>query len=413
MKTIKHSVMGRFLVRGLFLGVAIMLWGHYQYASAQWSTNGTNVFYNGGNVGIGTTSPCCPLSVIHSSAHTTSGSMDATDLPLAVRNTSNTNNNFSLLSFQDSTGWGNALIGAQQMDQTNHSGELVFYTRNAGTGGERMRIDKSGNVGIGTTSPAMKLHIVGFGAGTAPSWNAADNFLLEGSTTFAIQQFLTGATGQSVIEFSRAGASPSRARGYLLYDNSNDYLAFGLNGASEKMRIDSGGNVGIGTTSPASGYKLDVNGSTNVTGNLNVTGNIAAKYQDVAEWVPSTEQIPAGTVVVLDSSRSNQVITSTEAYDTRVAGVVSEQPGIALGERGKGKVLVATTGRVLVKVDASKGPIHIGDLLVTSEIPGFAMKSEPITIGNRKFHTPGTLIGKALESMEKGSGKILVLLSLQ
>jgi hypothetical protein len=179
------------------------------------------------------------------------------------------------------------------------------------------------------------------------------------------------------------------------------------------MRIDSGGNVGIGTTSPASGYKLDVNGSTNVTGNLNVTGNIAAKYQDVAEWVPSTEQIPAGTVVVLDSSRSNHVISSTEAYDTRVSGVVSERPGIALGESGTGKVLVATTGRVLVKVDASKAPIHIGDLLVTSEIPGFAMKSEPITIGNRKFHTPGTLIGKALESMEKGSGKILVLLSLQ
>jgi hypothetical protein len=90
-----------------------------------------------------------------------------------------------------------------------------------------------------------------------------------------------------------------------------------------------------------------------------------------------------------------------------------QQPGIAVGESGTGKVLVATTGRVLVKVDASNAPIHIGDVLVTSDIPGVAMKSEPITIGKRKFHTPGTLIGKGLEPLEKGSGKILVLLSLQ
>jgi len=85
-----------------------------------------------------------------------------------------------------------------------------------------------------------------------------------------------------------------------------------------------------------------------------------------------------------------------------VAGVVSEKPGIALGESGANKVLVATTGRVLVNVDASNGPIHIGDLLVTSDVPGLAMKSEPIKIGNRKMHMPGTLIGKALEPLEKG-----------
>ncbi len=93
--------------------------------------------------------------------------------------------------------------------------------------------------------------------------------------------------------------------------------------------------------------------------------------------------------------------------------MVSEQPGIALGESGKGKVLVATTGRVLVKVDATKAPIHIGDLLATSDVPGVAMKSEPVNIGGVQLHRPGTLIGKALEPLAKGSSKILVLLSLQ
>jgi hypothetical protein len=150
-----------------------------------------------------------------------------------------------------------------------------------------------------------------------------------------------------------------------------------------------------------------------VTGNLNVTGNINAKYQDVAEWVPSSEQFAAGSVVVLDATKSNQVIASSTAYDTRVAGVISAQPGITLGEKSDSKVLVATTGRVRVKVDATKAPINIGDLLVTSDIPGVAMKSEPIEFAGRKMHMPGTIIGKALEPLAKGKGEILVLLSLQ
>ena len=133
----------------------------------------------------------------------------------------------------------------------------------------------------------------------------------------------------------------------------------------------------------------------------------------MAEWVESSQTLPAGTVVVLDSTKSNQVTSSTQAYYTPVAGVISEQPGIALGESGDNKVLVATTGRVRVKVDASKGPIHIGDLLVTSDTPGAAMKSQPVNIGGVQLHRPGTLIGKALEPLAKGTGEILVLLSLQ
>ena len=150
-----------------------------------------------------------------------------------------------------------------------------------------------------------------------------------------------------------------------------------------------------------------------MNGNINVNGNINAKYQDVAEWVPSTQKLAAGTVVILDPERNNQVLASATAYDTSVAGVVSAQPGIALGERGEGKVLVATTGRVKVKVDATRSPIKIGDLIVTSEVEGVAMKSEPVSVGGVAMHRPGTLIGKALESLGKGTGKILVLLSLQ
>jgi hypothetical protein len=46
-------------------------------------------------------------------------------------------------------------------------------------------------------------------------------------------------------------------------------------------------------------------------------------------------------------------------------------------------------------------------------VAGVAMRSEPVSIGGVAMHRPGTLIGKALESLDKGTGEILVLLSLQ
>jgi hypothetical protein len=51
--------------------------------------------------------------------------------------------------------------------------------------------------------------------------------------------------------------------------------------------------------------------------------------------------------------------------------------------------------------------------LVTSDVPGLAMKSQPIDVGGVKIHRPGTLVGKALEPLRQGTGEILVLLSLQ
>jgi hypothetical protein len=181
----------------------------------------------------------------------------------------------------------------------------------------------------------------------------------------------------------------------------------GSNGGTIALSAHANGTVGIGTDSPDAAYKLDV------VGNIRVSGNIAAKYQDVAEWVDASAPLPAASVVVLDSDKSNHVVASSRAYDTRVAGVVSTQPGLILGERGENAVLVATTGRVKLKVDATRGAIRVGDLLVTSNKAGVAMKSRPINIGGTRIHRPGTIIGKALEPMAKGEGEILVLLSLQ
>jgi hypothetical protein len=195
----------------------------------------------------------------------------------------------------------------------------------------------------------------------------------------------------------------------LYQSNAKDGNPFSA--GTPRLYVKSDGNVGIGTTNPQS--PLDVNGNLNVTGNATISGNIAAKYQDIAEWTSARTELPSGTVVTLDTLKPNSVMASNKRYDTRVAGVVSAQPGVILGEGGPNRILVATTGRIKVRVDARRYPIRIGDLLVTSNRPGVAMRSRPIRVGGKLIHRPGTIIGKALETLPNGAGEILVLVSLQ
>jgi len=447
---------------------------------------------SGGNVGIGTTSPVSKLHLQVTSTNTTTGPLAAADIGLFISNSDTTANNIAAISFGNSAPGNQAQIGVVNIGSTlTAGGHLFFNTRAAGGGlAERMRIDSSGNVGIGTTTPLARLDVRtgtvalppggGLDPNTYHTWlpfSDGKNYI-RGTTIIADQGGSVGIGAAPNYKLDVAGDIRSTT-GFRFQDNSFQTTAATMTGVTAGEGLTGGGtsgtvtltntdkgstqnifkNVanGTGTTQFSAGSNSDAvrfagSGGTSVTfdaatkkvtidatastgsagniaagqfgqntgggnytfpGNVTVNGNIAAKYQDMAEWVPSSEQLPTGTVVVLDSTKSNQVIASTRAYDTRVAGVISEQPGISLGESGAGKVLVATTGRVLVQVNASKSPIHIGDLLVTSDVPGVAMKSEPVNLGGVQLHRPGTLIGKALEPLEKGRGKILVLLSLQ
>jgi hypothetical protein len=125
------------------------------------------------------------------------------------------------------------------------------------------------------------------------------------------------------------------------------------------------------------------------------------------------DEIPNGAVVVIDPQHPGKLKLSTDAYDTRVAGVVSGangiHPGIAMHQEGinNGGRNVALTGRVYVLADASNGAIHPGDLVTTSAIPGYAMK---VTNHDR---AQGAILGKAMSELEEGSGSVLVLVTLQ
>ena len=105
---------------------------------------------------------------------------------------------------------------------------------------------------------------------------------------------------------------------------------------------------------------------------------------------------------------------SNEVYNRKVAGIISGaggiQTGMLMGQKGTvadGLYPVALTGRVYCYVDATIHPVHAGDFLTTSRIPGHAMKVTEYAKAN------GAILGKAMSSLEKGKGLVLVLVSLQ
>jgi hypothetical protein len=378
---------------------------------AQWTTSGTTTSTTN-NVGVGTTTPIYPITVVKDQAGATAvvaiNRADTTGAQASVGVSRTLDWSSKYLSFgvtapsfgvpglNDTALFHSAGVPLKFGSET--ANDILFFTN--GYNNTRMTITGAGNVGIGAATP-----------GVLNGFNYAPYIPLH-------IQALGGAVASVAVDSAAAGS------GFVINDSSQPLdnrmwsMSQGAGGGkltfathtdagvkSDKLVLDRSGNVGVGTSAPTARL--------HVAGDIRVDGNINAKYQDVAEWVPSRQRLSAGTVVVVDPVGVNGVLASASAYDTGVAGVVSEQPGLILGDEGEGKVKVATTGRVRVKVDATSAPVRAGDLLVSGEREGYAMKSQPVRLGKRKIHSPGTIIGKALESLEKGTGEILVLLSLQ
>lgn len=174
------------------------------------------------------------------------------------------------------------------------------------------------------------------------------------------------------------------------------------------MHLDGSGNLQTAGTVMPSSVQVAAGGSV-VTPVLQITGG-----SDVAEPFQTLQQnIPKGSVLVIDDHNPGRLKLSEHAYDTRVAGVISGangiNPGISLNQRGvlEGGQNVALSGRVYVRADASHRPIKPGDLLTTSDTAGHAMKAAE----NRNAR--GAILGKAMSALPEGTGMVLVLVSLQ
>jgi len=128
---------------------------------------------------------------------------------------------------------------------------------------------------------------------------------------------------------------------------------------------------------------------------------------DFAEMLPARRGLEPGDVLVIGPD--GQLARSSQAYQSTVVGVYSTQPGYLGGGEHRGQAgyaPLAVVGIVPVKVSAENGPVHPGDLLVASATPGHAMAAGP--------NPPqGTVIGKALAGLDRGTGTVLMLAMLQ
>ncbi|MBU1036844.1 hypothetical protein KKF32_02300, partial [Patescibacteria group bacterium] len=282
--------------------------------SSLWILNGSDLYPDdlGYNVGIGTTSPAEKLEIDNTSgvSRLRITDIDATDNPE--------------LQLQYGTGDEHWALYNEKWDDS---------FRIWGNGADRLTILQSGDVGIGTTSPAEKLEVIGKIKGTElcigtdcraewpagaggtltgigitnyiPKWTSATN--LEDSQIFddgtdidintdlqVVGDIKLGGTEGDITDVNMIlGYDDLHLRSSDIVNNSGIYLddspqliSF-YTGGTEKMRMDSAGNLGIGTSTP--GYKLDVqNGQVNASGGLCIAGDCKLNWSEVSN-------LPTGT----------------------------------------------------------------------------------------------------------------------
>jgi hypothetical protein len=376
----------------------------------------------GGNVGIGITNPVYKLDISN------------TTVPGGLR--VNTNYSASVNyggQFSASNGSFNIGVYGSASGPADSANFALYGSASGGIENWGLYVADGnayfdGNVGIGTTSPGTnKLKVVGDTAITS-------NLNVGGSITIA-------GTSQkdSLIWYGTAG-SQYRINNwndhFILYGGSNSFLNYLPSSKSLVIGAGSGGSVYTDADYTVVVGGLEVYNNILADYNLRVSGNItvpngamcldddltctppaaghikalaydAAGHSDVAEYVNSDKKLEPGDVVIIDPENDNQVTITNKPYDTRVAGVISTSPGVTLGskENESGMKPLAIAGIVPTKVTTINGSIKRGDLLTTSNILGYAMKATEYKLG--------TIVGKAIESLESGEGVINVLITLQ
>ena len=222
---------------------------------------------SGGNVGIGTTSPSYKLQVYNSSNGTTAA-FGGTTYGIRIDNGGTFSSGRSTIYGVDSTFYGSY--------QPLGIGASEIYFNISGT--DRVIINSSGNVGIGTTAPGEKLVVSGASVGITIDGTTASRIYYNRSGTYI---WSTGL---------RAGDTK-----FHIFDER----------ASDRLVIDDSGNVGIGTTSPATA--LQVNGTARAT-RLNSTGGVV---DFDAETGNNFIQIASNIVSIANGGNVSMTITAT------------------------------------------------------------------------------------------------------
>jgi len=244
------------------------------------AVSGSGDSYFTGNLGIGETNPGRELDVVgviqvqgsfKSLVSSTSTNIATSNGgQLSLHNSSNTDGNFSNIGNYNSSSLVTSQIAFINTDQAGRLGEMSFATHNGTSMPERMRIDSSGRVGIGTDDPLGKLQVTQAqetAAFTNPflRLHPSDTTSLTGLTSITMGTSTVTNYGVSLNAWRYSSASGDPKFALKMHNNS----AAGINA----IVVDSSGKVGIGVTDPA--FSLEVNNTIATD-----TGNLVLSAQD-------------------------------------------------------------------------------------------------------------------------------------
>jgi hypothetical protein len=339
-----------------------------------------------------------------------------------------------------------AAVALAQVAGTGTPGTIAQFT-SPSTVGNSPIVNSNGNIGIGTSTPIFPLHVLTSNITPPPGQSNPIGLWVdsEGSsdsdTVIAIEGLAGRVTGKQIgvhgSAFSPDGTGvvgQGGQNGVIGATNSTNKFATGVSGVSEAT--SGGGSVGVfgsanspdataaqfanvaggdiivgGTGQPiVKRFRVDGHGTVFADGGFRPFG------ADFAESLPvkgDRSRYEAGDLLVIDSSGERRLALAQTPYSTLVAGIYSSRPGVLASQHhiddsvSRYEVPLAVLGVVPCKVTAENGPIIAGDLLVTSSTRGYAMK------GTDRGRMLGAVVGKALEPLQKGTGVIQVLVTLQ
>jgi hypothetical protein len=295
-----------------------------------WITGSANIYNNGGNVGIGTSTPSSKLDV--NGTAVISGSLELKKAGSTTLGASQLYINGATTNRIDFAGTG---LGAPSVSRSAGT-KLVLWPGTVGSSvdyalgmdsstfwfslgnssdsfkwyagaTEIARLTGDGNLGVGTASPAAKLHIVGGGSN-----DSTPEFRIDGAAgQLSFYNNLAGGNYNSIVQAGDKG---------IIFDggtSNTGNLVIAPWGDSTGVRITSAGNVGIGVSSPAE--KLDVNGNLKVASTLIAFGNTINSSTATAITLAGADVTVAGDLKVsgngiLDSGANTHITLGTTAF---------------------------------------------------------------------------------------------------
>ena len=341
----------------------------------------SNSWFNGGNVGIGTSSPGYPLDVVSNSS--------GNSAKFRVRST----NDFGNINFSSYDG--TETLGSIYFDRTGTSiGNLRFYTSNTANT-EKMRLTSDGRLGIGTSSPSKKLEVVG----SILIEGSSDSRLYLGSNiaqTFSFGTVWDGSYDSMFLEYSATATKVLSVRG-------NGNIGIGTSSATRKFVVSNAG---------ASGIEIEPNYSSGVNEILSYNRSTSA-YEIMRFNGTDFEFQSSGTQKFkIDSSGNTTIAGTVTAATTFIADAVDPgNPSAAadnvrvsgygvMGNRGTVYLTNASTAST-ANIQIGVGGTHAAATKLTIGADGNA------TFAGNVYADGGFLTGQTSQYSPTGGGDTL------